>query len=96
MSSHDQEVFFVKEPYWKTHRIVDAELDKLEITPDVNDNDKSEFSKSDGNDEQVFYKVAISISCYSFFISRILIQNTSLHNFIRPLVKKIFITAFYY
>ena len=53
---------FVEEPYWKTHRIVDAELDKLEIALDVNDNGKSE----DGKDEQVFYKVVISISCDLF------------------------------
>ena len=39
--------YFVEKPYWKTHRIVDAELDKLEIALDVNDNDKSEFSESD-------------------------------------------------
>ena len=58
--------FFVEEPYWKTHRIVDAELDKSEIALDVNDNDKSEFSESDEKDEQVFYKVVISISCYLF------------------------------
>ena len=48
-------VFFVEEPYWKTHRIVDAELDKLEIVLNVNDNDKSEFVESDAKDEQVFY-----------------------------------------
>ena len=59
-------VFFVQEPYWKMHRIVDAKLDKLEIALDVNDNDKSEFSESDEKDEQVFYKVVISISCYLF------------------------------
>ena len=57
---------FVEEPYWKTHRIVDAKLDKLEIALDVNDNDKSELSESDEKDEQVFYKVVISISCYVF------------------------------
>ena len=34
---------FVEKPYWKTHRIVDVELDKLEIALDVNDNYKSEF-----------------------------------------------------
>ena len=55
--------FFVEKPYWKTHRIADAELDKLEIALDVNDNDKSEFSESD---EKVVYKVIISISCYLF------------------------------
>ena len=59
-------VFFVEEPYWKTHKTVDAKLDKLEIGLDVNDNDKSEFSESDGNHEQVFYKVVISVSCYLF------------------------------
>ena len=37
-------VLFVGKPYWKTHRIVDAELDKLEIVLNVNDNDKSELS----------------------------------------------------
>ena len=47
-------VFFVEEPYWKTHRIVDAKfIDKLETALDVNNNDKSEFSESDENDEQV-------------------------------------------
>ena len=55
--------FFVEKPYWKTHRIVDAELDKPEIALDVNDNDKSELSESD---EKVVYKVVISISCYLF------------------------------
>ena len=59
-------VFFVDEPYWKTHRIIDAKLDKLKIALDVNDNDKSEFSESDEKDEQAFYKVVISISCYLF------------------------------
>ena len=59
-------VFFVEEPYWKTHRIVNAKLDKLEIALDVNDNNKSEFSGSDENYEQVFYKVVISVSCYLF------------------------------
>ena len=59
-------VFFVEELYWKTHRIVDAKLDKLEIALDVNDNDKSEFNELDKKDEQVFYKVVISISCYLF------------------------------
>ena len=59
----DGKVFVVEESYWKTHRIVDAEL---EIALDVNDNDKSEFSESDEKDEQVFYKVVISISCYLF------------------------------
>ena len=34
-------IFFVEKPYWKTHRIVDAELDKLGIALDVVDNDKS-------------------------------------------------------
>ena len=48
------------------HRIVYAELDKLEIALDVNDNDKSEFSKSDEKDEKIVYKVVISISCYLF------------------------------
>ena len=40
----------------------------LEIALDVivNDNDKGEFSKSDEKDEQIFYKVVISISCYLF------------------------------
>ena len=41
----------VEESYKKTDRIVDAKLDKLEIALDVNDSDKSEFSKSDENDE---------------------------------------------
>ena len=59
-------VLFVEEPYWKMHRIVDAKLDKLEIALDVNDKDKSEFSESDEKDEQVFYKVVISINCYLF------------------------------
>ena len=59
-------VAFVEEPYWKTYRIVDTKLDKLEIALDVNDNDTSEFSESDEKDEQVFYKVVISISCYLF------------------------------
>ena len=58
--------FFTEKPYWKTHRIVDAELDKLEIALDVNENDKSEFSESDEKDEKVTYKVVISISCYLF------------------------------
>ena len=44
--------FFVEKPYCKTHRIVDAELDKLEVALDVNDNDKSEFSESDEKDER--------------------------------------------
>ena len=55
-------VFFVEE----LHRIVDAKSDKLEISLDVKDNDKSEFSESDKKDEQVFHKVVISISCYLF------------------------------
>ena len=38
---------FVQKLYWKTHRTVDAELDKLEIVLDANDNDKSDFSESD-------------------------------------------------
>ena len=59
----ERKVFFVEEPYWKTHRIVDAKLDKLEIALDVNDNNKSEFSKKY---EQIFYKIVISISCYLF------------------------------
>ena len=59
-------VFFVEERYWKTYRVVDAKLDNLKIALDVNDNNKSEFSESDGKDEQVFYKVVISISCYLF------------------------------
>ena len=59
-------VFFVEEPYWKTHKIVDAKLDKLEIALNVNDNDKSEHSESDEKDEQVFYKVVAFISCYLF------------------------------
>ena len=59
-------VCFVEELYWKTHRIVDAKLDKLEIALDVDDNDKSEFNESDEKDEQVFYKVVISITCYLF------------------------------
>ena len=59
-------VVFVEESYWKTHRIVDAKSNKLEIALDVNDNDKSESSESDENDEQVLYKVVISISCYFF------------------------------
>ena len=58
--------FFVEKPYWKTNRIVGAELDKLEIALDVNDNDKSEFSELDEKDEKVVYKVVISISCYLF------------------------------
>ena len=37
----------LEESYWKTDRIVDAKLDKLEIALDVNDNDESEFSESD-------------------------------------------------
>ena len=57
-------VFLVEEQHWKTHRIVDTKLDKLEVALDVNDNDKYEFSESDETDEQVFYKVVISISCY--------------------------------
>ena len=59
-------IFFVEKPYWKTHRIVDAELDKLEIALNVNDNDKSEFSESDEKDEKVAYKFVISISRYIF------------------------------
>ena len=55
--------FFVEELHWKTHRIVDAELDKLGIALDVNENDKSEFSESDEKDEKV---VVISISRYLF------------------------------
>ena len=66
MTQYDRvegKVFFVEKQHWKTHRIVDAELDKLEIALDVNDNDKSEFS---GSDEKVVYKIVISISCYLF------------------------------
>ena len=59
-------IFFVEEPYWKTHRTVDTELAKLEIALDVNDNDKNEFSESDDKDEKVVYKVVTSISCYLF------------------------------
>ena len=62
----ERKVVSVEEPYWKTHRNVDAKLDKLEIALDVNDNDKSEFSESDEKDEQVFYKVVIFISFYIF------------------------------
>ena len=32
----------------------------------INDNDENEFSESDEKDEQVFYKVVLSISCYLF------------------------------
>ena len=46
-------VFFVEELYWKTYRILDAKLDKLEIALDVNDNDKSEFNESDEKDEHL-------------------------------------------
>ena len=53
---------------WKTHRTVDAELDKLEIALDVNDNDKSEFSESDENDEKEVHKVVISISCLIIYV----------------------------
>ena len=56
-------VFFVEKQYWKTHRIVDAELYTLEIVLDVYDNNKSEFSESD---EKVVYKIVIFISCYLF------------------------------
>ena len=59
-------IFFCWKTNWKTHRIVDAELDKLGIALDINDNDKSEFSESDEKDENVVYKVVISISCYLF------------------------------
>ena len=59
-------IFLAGKPYWKTHKIVDDELDSLEIVMDVNDNDKREFSESDEKDEKVVYKVAISISCYLF------------------------------
>ena len=45
---------------------MDAELDKLEIALDVNDNDKSEFGESDEKDEKVIHKAVISISCYLF------------------------------
>ena len=54
------------ESYWKTVRIVDAKLDKLQIVLDVNDNDKSEFSESDEKDDYLFYKVVLSINCYLF------------------------------
>ena len=56
----------VEKPYWKTHRIIDAEFGKLETALDVNDNDKSAFNESDEKDEKVVYKVVISISCYLF------------------------------
>ena len=46
-------VFFVEKLYWKTYRILDAKLDKLEIALDVNDNDKSEFNESDEKDEHL-------------------------------------------
>ena len=56
-------VLFVEESYWKTHRFVDAKLDKLEIALDVNDNDESEFTELDEKDKQGFYKVVLSVSC---------------------------------
>ena len=46
-----EHVKHVDESYWKTDRIVDAKLDKLEIALDVNDNDESEFSESDEKDD---------------------------------------------
>ena len=62
----ERKVFYVEKPYWKTHKTVYAELDKLEIALDVNDNDKNEFSGSDEKDKKVVYKIVISISCYLF------------------------------
>ena len=46
-----EHVRHVEELYWKTDRIVDAKLDKLEIALDVNDNNESEFSESDEKDD---------------------------------------------
>ena len=46
-----EHVKHVQESYWKTDRIVDAKLDKLEIALDVNDNDESEFSESVEKDD---------------------------------------------
>ena len=46
-----EHVKHVEGSYWKTDRIVDAKLDKLEIALDVNDNDESEFSESDEKDD---------------------------------------------
>ena len=38
-----EHVKHVEESYWKTDRIVDAKLDKLEIALDVNDNDEGDL-----------------------------------------------------
>ena len=46
-----EHVKHVEESYWKTGRIVDVKLDKLQIALDVNDNDESEFSESDEKDD---------------------------------------------
>ena len=65
-------VFFVEEPFWKAHRIVDAKLGKLEIALDVNDNDKVNLVNQMKRVNSFFYE------CYFYqllFISRIVIQS---------------------
>ena len=72
-------VFFVEELYWKMHRIVSA---KLEYTLDVNDNDKSKFNE---RMNRYFIKL-LFLPAVVYFKS--FNTNTSLHNFIRPLFRK--------
>ena len=84
------QVFFVEEPYWKMHRIVDA---KLEIALDVNDNDKvnlvNQLKRMNGYFIKLLFQSAV-IYFKSFNTKHILTQFHS-----TP-VQKNFIYAFYY
>ena len=83
-------VFFVEELYWKMHRIVCAELDKLENALDVNDNGKTEFSE---RMNRYFIKL-LFLSAVIYFKS----FNTKhiLTQFHSAPVQKNFITTFFY